>query len=60
MLAGDRLWVANSRGELVSVSPADGAVGSTIELDGPVSLSPIVVNNTLYVLTDKGKLSAYR
>ncbi len=60
VLAGDRLWLANSRGELVSVSPADGSVGSTIELDGPVSLSPIVANNTVYVLTDKGKLTAYR
>lgn len=60
VLAGDRLWLANSRGQLVSASPADGSVGATIELDGPVSLSPIVANNTVYVLTDKGRLSAYR
>lgn len=60
VLAGDRLWLANSRGQLVSASPTDGSVGTTIELDGPVSLSPIVANNTVYVLTDKGRLSAYR
>jgi outer membrane protein assembly factor BamB len=60
VLAGDRLWLANSRGELVSASPTDGSLGTAIELDGPVSLSPIVANNTVYVLTDKGKLSAYR
>lgn len=60
VLAGDRLWLANSRGQLVSASPTDGSLGSTIELDGPVSLSPIVANNTLYVLTDKGRLAAYR
>jgi hypothetical protein len=60
VLAGDRLWLANSRGELVSASPADGSLGATIELDGPVSLSPIVANDTLYVLTDKGRLAAYR
>lgn len=60
VLAGDRLWLANSRGQLVSASPTDGSVGATIELDGPVSLSPIVANGTVYVLTDKGKLTAYR
>lgn len=60
VLAGDRLWLANSEGELVSASPTDGSLGSTIELDGPVSLSPIVANSTVYVLTDKGRLAAYR
>lgn len=60
ILAGDRLWLANSEDELVAVSPADGSVGATIALDGPVTLSPVVANNTLYILTDKGKLSAYR
>ena len=60
VLAGDRLWLVNSRGELVAVSPADGSVGTTIELDGAASLGPVVANNMLYVLTDKGKLTAYR
>lgn len=60
VLAGDRLWLANSRGQLVSASPTDGSVGATVELDGAVSLSPIVANNMVYVLTDKGKLFAYR
>jgi outer membrane protein assembly factor BamB len=60
VLAGDRLWLANSRGELVSASPADGSMGSTIEIGDKVSLPPIVANNTLYVLSDKGKITAYR
>lgn len=60
VLAGDRLWLGNSRGELVSVSPSDGSVGSTIEVGEKISLSPIVANNTLYILSDKGEITAYR
>lgn len=60
VLAGDRLWLANSRGELVSVSPSDGSRGATTEIGEKVSLPPIVANNTLYVLSDKGEITAYR
>ncbi|OYX47068.1 MAG: pyrrolo-quinoline quinone [Sphingomonas sp. 32-66-10] len=60
VLAGDRLWLVNSRGELVSASPSDGSVGSTIEVGNKLSLTPIVANNMLYVLSDKGEITAYR
>jgi outer membrane protein assembly factor BamB len=60
VLAGNKLWLVNSRKELVSVAPADGTVGTTVELDGEVSLGPVVANETLYVLTDKGRITAYR
>lgn len=60
VLAGDRLWLANSRGELVSASPADGSVEATIDVGNKISLTPIVANNMLYVLSDKGEITAYR
>ncbi|MFL9842004.1 PQQ-binding-like beta-propeller repeat protein [Sphingomonas sp. ST-64] len=60
ILAGNRLWVANSRGALMSVSPSDGSAGSTIDVGASVSLPLLVANNTLYVLSDKGEISAYR
>ena len=60
VLAGGRLILANTEGELVSVSPADGSVISKIDVKQPVSLQPIVANNMLYVLDDKGQLSAYK
>jgi outer membrane protein assembly factor BamB len=60
ILAGDRLILANSAGQIVNVSPIDGAVQTTIETKMPVSLSPIVANNTLYVLHDNGQLAAWR
>lgn len=60
VLAGGRLVLTNSLGNIVSVSPADGKVGDTIKGKAPFSLPPIVANSTLYVLDGKGKLSAYR
>ena len=60
VLAGERLILANSQGQLTNVSPLDGSVQSTIETKMPVSLPPIVADNTLYVLHDEGRLSAWR
>lgn len=60
VLAGDRLWLTNSRGELVGASPADGSVQMTINAAKSFTLPPVVANQTLYVLDQQGKLSAYR
>jgi outer membrane protein assembly factor BamB len=60
VLAGDRLIVANTRGQIVSVSPLDGRVQNTTNTEMPISLSPVVANNTLYVLHDEGRLTAWR
>lgn len=60
VLAGGRLWVTNSRGELVAASPTDGTVQTTIEAAESFTLAPVVANNMLYVLDQKGRLSAYR
>ena len=60
LLAGGRLVLANTEGELVFVSPTDGSVLSKIETKEGITLQPIVANSTLYVFDDKGRLSAYR
>ncbi|HEX8308030.1 MAG TPA: PQQ-binding-like beta-propeller repeat protein [Allosphingosinicella sp.] len=60
ILAGDRLALANSAGQLVYVSPTDGRVLATQETRMSVSLQPIVANSTLYVLHDNGQLTAWR
>lgn len=60
VLAGDRLWIANSRGEVSSASVADGSVANFANLKNPISLAPIVANNTLYVLDDGGHITAFR
>jgi outer membrane protein assembly factor BamB len=60
VLAGNRLILTNSRGEIVFASPDTGEVGNTIEEGKSYSLPPIVANSTLYVLDQKGRISAYR
>jgi outer membrane protein assembly factor BamB len=60
ILAGGRLIVANSLGQIVNVAVADGTVGTTIKTDEKISLPLIVAGNTLYVLNEKGNLSAWR
>ncbi len=60
VLAGERLWLTNSRGETVAVSAADGSVQTTIKGKEPFSLGPIVANQTMYTLDLKGRITAYR
>ncbi len=60
VLAGDRLWIANSNGQVVSASVADGAVTPFVELKKPVTLAPVVANGALYILDDSGRISAFR
>ena len=60
VLAGDRLIVANSQGQITNVSPLDGTIQTTVETKMPVSLPLVVANGTLYVLHDSGRLTAWR
>ncbi len=60
VLAGGRLILASSRGQLVNVNPTDGAIQSTVETKMPVSLPLAVAGSTLYVLHDEGTLTAWR
>ncbi|MBA3676945.1 MAG: PQQ-binding-like beta-propeller repeat protein [Sphingosinicella sp.] len=60
VLAGNRLILGNSKGHLVNVSPFDGAVQSTVNTKNPISLPPLVANGTLYILSNTGRLTAWR
>ncbi len=60
ILAGNRLILVSSRGQIAYVSPADGSIQQLVETGNPMSLSPVVANNTLYILDDAGRLTAYR
>lgn len=60
VLAGGKLWLTNSLGEIVAASPSDGSVETTLTTKGTFSLPPIVAGATMYLLTDEGTLSAYR
>lgn len=60
ILAGGRLIVASSDGELRQFSLIDGSQLPSISVSGGAASNPIVVDEVLYVLTAKGELAAFR
>jgi len=60
VLASDRLIIAASNGEALSVSPYTGKLLGRIKLPAGVTIAPIVVDRTLIFVTDSGELVAYR
>jgi len=60
VLAGGRLIAVNSLGELAEISPTDGLTLATTDLKSPLSETPVVANQTLYILADDGRITAWR
>nr|WP_255596757.1 PQQ-like beta-propeller repeat protein [Cognatishimia sp. MH4019] len=60
VLAGGRLIVASSDGLIRSFDPVSGALISTVDIPGGATTNPVVVNGTLYVVSGRGTLHAYR
>jgi outer membrane protein assembly factor BamB len=60
VLAGGNLLVVSSSRRLVRVDPATGTIAGELRLGAPAYLPPVVANNMLYVLTDDGRLTAFR
>jgi len=60
VLAGGRLVLTNSLGQVVFASPTDGSIATTVEAKDSFALPPIVVKSTLYTLGQSGKITAYR
>ncbi len=60
VLAGDRLVIAGSHGEVISVSPYDGKLLGFFDLGDGAAVAPVVANNSLYLVTNGGELVALR
>lgn len=60
ILAGGRVWVASGDGALRAFDPVDGRQVKELALGAGAATRPIVVNRTLYVVTDDGLLRAFR
>ena len=58
VLAGGQLWLASSKGTLISVDGKTGVVAKSRDLGDPVYISPIVADGRMYVLTDNADLMA--
>jgi len=60
VLAGDFLILVSSDGRIVKVSPQDGSVVQTKKIDDGSVVSPIVADERIFVLTQGGKLYAFK
>lgn len=60
VLAGDRILVGSSHGELWSVSPYNGSLLGRVDVGDAVYLPAVVAQDTVFVLTDNAKLIALR
>jgi outer membrane protein assembly factor BamB len=59
-LAGERLWLTGSNGELIALDPYDGKRKATLKLKAAAYLPPVVADGRMFVLSDDGTLTAYR
>lgn len=60
VLAGGRLVIASDDGLLRLFDPVSGALQRSLPIPGGATTSPIVVNGTMYIVSGKGELHAFR
>jgi outer membrane protein assembly factor BamB len=60
VLANNKLWIASSLGGVYSVDVTTGQPTLFTDLKSPVSEPPIVADKTLYILSDDGRINAFR
>lgn len=60
VLANNKLWIANTLGQIYSADVSTGTPTLFTDLKSPISLPPIVANQTLYILSNDGKINAFR
>ncbi len=60
VVAGGRVRVASSDGLLRSFDPVSGALTGTVEIPSGATTAPVVAGGTLYIVSRKGKLLAFR
>jgi hypothetical protein len=59
-VAGNRLRVVSSTGEMLSIGPVTGKITGRQSLPGPAALGPVVAQQTVFVLTESGTLLTFR
>ncbi len=60
ILAGGRLVIASGDGQIRMFAPESGEQVGSLEIRGGAAAHPIVVNDTLLVVSEDGRLHAYR
>lgn len=60
LLAGNRLIVASSEGDVTVLDPRSGSVVKEMNVKSAVFVPPVIANETVYILTDEAKLVAFK
>jgi outer membrane protein assembly factor BamB len=60
VLAGGRLIVASSDGQLLQFDPTAGTTLGAVTLPSGAASAPVVAGSTLYIVTEDGRLNAFR
>ena len=60
VLAGNRLIVAGSDGQIRSYNASTGAALGNIQIPGGAASQPAIVNGTMYILSENGQLHAFK
>ncbi|NVO55689.1 PQQ-binding-like beta-propeller repeat protein [Rhodobacteraceae bacterium B1Z28] len=60
ILAGGRIVVSSNDGYLRFFNPVDGSLIHRVEVPGGATTAPVVAGQTLYVVSTKGELHAFR
>ena len=60
ILASDRLIIAGSSGQALSISPYTGKLLGKVKMPDGVTIGPVVAGNSIYFLSDDADLVAYR
>ena len=60
VMAGGRLWVASSDGQLRGFDPVSGAQVASAAIPGGAATAPVVAGGVMYVVSKRGQLLAFR
>jgi outer membrane protein assembly factor BamB len=60
IMVGSRLVLANSLGDVISVSPENGETVATADVDQPVFIPPITANGQIYIVTNSARLVVFQ
>ncbi|MFP4098699.1 MAG: PQQ-binding-like beta-propeller repeat protein [Alphaproteobacteria bacterium] len=60
ILAEGRIILAGSHGQMIEVNPNNGKIIHAAQTKQNIRLSPALANQTLYLLSEDGRLTAYR
>lgn len=60
VVANNKLYLVRTDGTLITMDPKNGQVLSSMSLGVPVSVAPVIANETLFILTDHGELLTFK